>query len=60
MRHFDNDKNVLCAARDRVSFLFDNFKNINVSISSGKDSTVLFFLAHQEAIKRDRKIIAFF
>jgi predicted phosphoadenosine phosphosulfate sulfurtransferase len=54
------EEDVLTAARDRISLLFDNFEHINVSISSGKDSTVLFYLALQEAIKRDRKIIAFF
>jgi CheY-like chemotaxis protein len=32
------DENVLQAARRRVSFVFDNFENIIVSISGGKDS----------------------
>jgi len=54
------DKNVLEAARERVSMLFDNFETINVSVSSGKDSTVLFYLCVQEAVKRNRKIVAFF
>ena len=54
------DKNVLEAARDRVSMIFDNFKDISVSISAGKDSTCLFHLFLQEAVKRDRKIYAFF
>ncbi len=60
MKIYNNDKNVLQAARERIGMLFDNFETINVSISSGKDSTVLYFLALQEAIKRGRKIIAFF
>ncbi|MFW9872937.1 MAG: phosphoadenosine phosphosulfate reductase family protein [Candidatus Thorarchaeota archaeon] len=47
-------------ARQRISMIFDNFNDIIVSISSGKDSTVLFFLCIQEARKRDRKITAFF
>lgn len=51
---------VLNAARKRVSLLFDNFKDINVSVSSGKDSQVLYHLCLQEAEKRNRKIIAFF
>jgi predicted phosphoadenosine phosphosulfate sulfurtransferase len=55
-----NNINVLDAARERMSLLFDNFEKINVSISSGKDSTVLFYLALQEAVKRNRKITAFF
>lgn len=54
------DQNTLDAARERIAMLFDNFEHINVSISSGKDSTVLYHLCLQEAIKRDRKIIAFF
>jgi len=48
------------AARKRISMIFDNFNDINVSISSGKDSQVLYHLCLQEAIKRKRKIIAFF
>lgn len=48
------------AARERISMLFDEFEVINVSISSGKDSTVLFYLALQEAVKRGRKIVGFF
>lgn len=60
MKIYNPDKNVLIAARERVSMLFDEFETINVSISSGKDSTVLYHLCLQEAKKRDRKIIAFF
>ncbi len=59
MKNYIN-KSVLETARERISLLFDNFETINVSISSGKDSTVLYYLALQEAIKRKRKIIAFF
>src|SRR3990167_8776273 len=54
------NQTVLEAARERISMLFDNFEKIHVSISSGKDSTVLYYLALQEAIKRNRKITAFF
>lgn len=53
-------RNVLEAARERVSFLFDKFETINVSVSAGKDSTVLFYLCLQEARKRKRNITAFF
>lgn len=60
MKIYNPNKNVLDAARERMSYLFDNFETINVSISSGKDSTVLWHLALQEAIKRDRKINVFF
>lgn len=54
------DKTVLDAALERISMLFDNFETINVAISSGKDSSVLYHLCLQEALKRGRKINAFF
>ncbi len=54
------NKSVLQAAIERISFVFDEFPNINVSISGGKDSTVLFHLVMQEAIRRDRKVGVFF
>jgi predicted phosphoadenosine phosphosulfate sulfurtransferase len=54
------DRNVLEAAQKRVSKIFDEFDNIVVSISGGKDSTVLFNLCHAEAVKRGREIKAFF
>jgi len=59
-RKYNREVNTLDAARERISFIFDEFETINVSISSGKDSTVLYWLCVQEAIKRNRKIIAFF
>lgn len=52
--------NVLIAAQKRISKVFDEFENIQVSISSGKDSTVLYYLVLNEAIKRKRKIYVFF
>lgn len=54
------DKTVLEASRDRISYIFDEFDNIIVSISGGKDSTVLCHLALKEAQKRGRKIGIFF
>lgn len=54
------DKNVLDAARERVAYIMDNFDNVIVSISGGKDSTVLCHLALVEAHKRRRKIGIFF
>jgi predicted phosphoadenosine phosphosulfate sulfurtransferase len=60
MRVYHPTKNVLEAARERVSLIFDNFEDISVSISAGKDSTVLYYLFVQEAVKRNRKITAFF
>lgn len=54
------DSNVLEAARKRIEFIFDEFENIVVSISGGKDSTVLAHLTLLEARRRDRKIGIFF
>lgn len=48
------------AAIERVGYVFDNFNNITVSVSSGKDSTVLYWLAINEAKRRGRKIKIFF
>ena len=53
-------ENVLEATKKRISNIFDNFKNVSVSISGGKDSTVCAFLAIQEAKKRNRKVSIFF
>lgn len=54
------DANVLEAARERVSMIFDNFKRVCVSISGGKDSTVVLHLCLQEAVRRGRELSAFF
>ncbi len=54
------DDNVLVAARRRVADVFDHFERVVVSISGGKDSTVLFALAYQEACRRGREVVAFF
>ena len=53
-------ENVLEAAQKRITFLFDNYDNISLSFSGGKDSTALFHLINNEAIKRDRKFILYF
>lgn len=53
-------QNVLEATKERISRVFDDFENIIVSISGGKDSTVLAHLALVEANKRGRKIGLFF
>jgi len=50
------DQNVLSAARERISFIFDEFQSIYLSFSGGKDSSVMFHLAMEEAQKRNRKI----
>lgn len=53
-------ESVLDAARERVAWVFDRFERVNVSVSGGKDSTVLFHLAVDEAARRGRKVTLFF
>ncbi|MFZ5986376.1 MAG: phosphoadenosine phosphosulfate reductase family protein [Bacillota bacterium] len=59
MIHYFNT-NVLEESQKRIKFIFDNFQNIIVSISSGKDSNVLYHLCLKEAEKRSRKVKVFF
>ena len=49
-------KNVLEATKERISLIFDKYENITVSVSGGKDSSVIFDLAYKEAVKRNRVI----
>ena len=60
IQFYSKTDNVVTSAERRVSFIFDNYEDINVSVSGGKDSTVLAFLALKEAEKRNRKISIFF
>ena len=50
------EKDVLIASKERISYIFDNFNNIYISFSAGKDSSVMMHLVLKEAIKRNRKI----
>lgn len=49
-------QDVLTAARERISWVFDSFPRIYLSGPSGKDSGVMMHLACLEARKRGRKI----
>lgn len=49
------DKNVFDAALERIEFAFDNFDNLCVSYSGGKDSTVMIQLVEMIAKKKNRK-----
>jgi predicted phosphoadenosine phosphosulfate sulfurtransferase len=51
---------VLTAARVRVAYVFDRFDRIVLSTSGGKDSECLFWLAVEEATKRNRTVDLFF
>lgn len=50
-----HDIDVLTAARERISWTFDNFERIYVSFSAGKDSSVMLHLVEDEARKRGRR-----
>lgn len=52
--------NVYEAAKKRISYIFDEFDNICVSFSGGKDSGVALNMAIDEARKRKRKIAVMF
>lgn len=49
-----NDKNVFDASMERIEFAFDNFENLCVSYSGGKDSTVMIQLVEMIAEKKNR------
>ena len=42
---YNHDETVAEALFRRLNYIFDNFENIQVSISGGKDSTVLCWAA---------------
>lgn len=48
------NKNVFDAALERINYLFDEFPNVVVNMSGGKDSTVCFNLAMRVAEERGR------
>ena len=54
IKTYNKEKNVLVAARERISYAFDNFEKITLSFSGGKDSSVMFHLVMDEARKRNR------
>ena len=47
-------KNVFDEARERVSFIFDEFDTVIVNMSGGKDSTCIYNLCLEEAERRGR------
>lgn len=55
MKHY-RDQNVLDAARERIAYSFDVFEKLYISFSGGKDSSVMFHLVMEEAVKRNRTV----
>lgn len=53
------NKNVLDAAKERIDAIFSEFENIVVSVSGGKDSTVLAHLVLSRAQELKRKVKVF-
>lgn len=54
-KHY-SDQTVDLAAQERVEWTFDHFPKVYISYSAGKDSTVLLYLAADEARKRGRRL----
>lgn len=48
--------NVLDAAKERISMVFDQFDKIYLSFSGGKDSSVMMHLVLDEAKKRNKRV----
>jgi predicted phosphoadenosine phosphosulfate sulfurtransferase len=55
-----NDKNVFDASIERIEFAFDNFDNLCVSFSGGKDSTLMIQLVNMVAKKKNKKFDVLF
>lgn len=55
MPKYYTNKNVLDAAFERFNIIFDNFSNIYLSVSGGKDSSIMLQLCARVARKRHRK-----
>ena len=54
------NKNVFDAARERISKTFDSVERVYIAFSGGKDSSVMFHLVMEEAIKRGRRVAVMF
>ncbi len=55
IKHY-RDLNVLQASRNRIAETFDSVERVYVAFSGGKDSSVMFHLVMEEAIKRNQKV----
>lgn len=55
IKHY-RDQSVLEASRKRIRIVFEDFERIYLAFSGGKDSSVMFHLVMEEAIRRKRKV----
>lgn len=56
LKVYNPNKNVYQAAKERISYAFDNIPNLYVSFSGGKDSTVMTHMVLDEAKRRNQKV----
>jgi predicted phosphoadenosine phosphosulfate sulfurtransferase len=56
MKLYDENKNVLEATWERLDIVFNEFDNICISLSGGKDSSVMYQLAIMKAKQYNKKI----
>lgn len=54
------DLDVLSAARNRIKETFDSVERVYLAFSGGKDSSVMFHLVMEEAMRRGRKVAVMF
>jgi predicted phosphoadenosine phosphosulfate sulfurtransferase len=55
IKKYNPNKNVLEAAYERLEYIFDEFDNVYLSFSSGKDSGLTLQLANHIAMKKGKK-----
>lgn len=60
MKIYNNDINVLEACNKRLDITFEEFDNITISLSGGKDSSVMIQLALKKAKEHNKKIDVLF
>src|SRR5574343_530599 len=59
-KSYNREKNVYEAALERMEYIFDNYENVIVSCSGGKDSTIITYLAVEVAKTKKRPFDVFF
>lgn len=57
---YNKNKNVYQASIERMEYIFDNYENVIVSFSGGKDSTITTYLANEVAKNKGRKFYLFY